>query len=88
MQPMHSYESAFNHFTYSHPVAKPKAGVKSFNKTILPHQGNYIMGRKETNPADDYLASYKLKLQDYQKPRNKDGSLYAPEEEETAVAGV
>ena len=45
------------------------------------------MGRKETNPADDYLASYKLKLKDCQKPRNRDGSLYVPEEE-AAVAGV
>ena len=46
------------------------------------------MGRKMSNSADDFLESYKLKLADYKNPRNKDGSLYDPEAEEAAVAGV
>jgi len=81
-------EKAFEGITYSEPVAKAKAGKAAFEKTILPREGDYIMGRKKTNPADDYLASYKLQLEEYRKPRNKDGSLYDPEEEAAKVAGV
>ena len=79
---------AFEGITYSDKVAKAKAGQAAFEETILPRQGDYIMGRKETNPADDYLDAYKLQLKEFQKPRNKDGSLYVPEEEEAAVAGL
>jgi len=77
-------------YEYSDKVAKAKAGKAAFEETILPYQGDYIMGRKTTNPADDYLSNYKLKLEDYKKPRDIsqiDGPVNNPQEEEAAVAG-
>lgn len=77
--------------TYSDKVASAKAGKAAFEDTILPSQGDYIMGKKDTNPADDYLNSYKLNLAEYKKPREVgqiDGPVYDPEAEEAAVAGV
>lgn len=71
-------------YEYSDKAAKAKAGKAAFEETILPNQGDYITGKKGTNPADDYLSDYKLKLDDYKKPRDInqiDGPIYVPDEE-------
>jgi len=81
-------------FTYSDKVAKAKANVEAFENTMLPNQGDYLFDREST-VAKDYADGYKLKLGEYQAPRNKsDGKLANPvntqaqeEDEELAVAG-
>ena len=65
-------------FTYSDKVAKAKANVDAFEETMLPNQGDYLFDRDST-VAQDYADSYKLKLGEYQAPRNKsDGKLANP----------
>tara|TARA_Y100000289_G_C3899571_1_gene138433 strand:- start:334 stop:975 length:642 start_codon:yes stop_codon:yes gene_type:complete len=76
--------------TYSDKTAKAKAGVAAFENTILPYQGDYIMGRKDTNPSEDFMNEYVLQLNEYRKPRDPnqiDGPVYNPQSEEAAVAG-
>ena len=76
---------------YSDKTAKAKAGVAAYDKVIRPYQGDYIMGRKTTNPSDDFMAEYNLQLENYKQPRDPnqiDGGLYNPDAEEAAVAGA
>jgi len=76
---------------YSDKTAKAKAGVAAYDKVIRPYQGDYIMGRKTTNPSEDFMNEYKLQLDEYRKPRDPnqiDGPVYNPAAEEAAVAGV
>ena len=74
---------------YSDKAAKAKAGVAAFENTILPYQGDYIMGKKGS-PSENYLREYALQLNEYRKPRDPnqiDGPVYNPQAEEAAVAG-
>ena len=76
---------------YSDKTASAKAGEAAYEKVILPYQGDYIMGRKTTNPSDDFMREYQLQLRGYKGPRDPnqiDGPAYSPAAEEAAVAGV
>ena len=73
---------------YSDKTAKAKAGVAAYDKVIRPYQGDYIMGRKETNPSDDFMNEYNLQLDSYRQPRDPneiDGGVFVPKPPEVEV---
>ena len=73
---------------YSDKTAKAKAGVAAYDKVIRPYQGDYIMGRKTTNPSDDFMAEYDLQLDNYRQPRDPneiDGGIFVPSPPEVEV---
>ena len=78
----------------SDTLARANAGVRAFEKNILPNQGDVIFGRdknaegKSTN-RENYLGDFALNLKANLKPVNPDGSKRQSKlrDEESAVMG-
>lgn len=82
-------------YQMSDTLARANAGVRAFEKHILPNQGDIIFGRdknaegKSTN-RENYLGDFALNLKANLKPVNPDGSKRQSKlrDEESAVRGL